>query len=67
MKNSSNVRRGRIPLEAQRNGLFVVDFGWEQMVPVNFVKQDRSFPVYDGRDGSSVGNLKMSDILRKMF
>jgi len=64
MSGRPDLRRGRKPESATTHGNFVVDFGGSNMTPIN---DNILWPVYDARDGSSIGRMRMSDIFRKMF
>jgi len=71
MKNIPRKRDERIPLQSMANGDFVIDIGGSSMItPPQFrdsgVKNGK-YPVFDARNGISIGELTADAILRKIL
>lgn len=74
----NDLRKGRIPERATTHGDFVMDIGGQiDCVTANdllgvqdnlrLFKSNKLFPVFDAKNGSSIGNMTARDFLRKML
>ena len=80
--NRKDLREGRIPIRASENGDFVIDvdqlFGASNgMLTANDLidvvhsgkvyNNPRTYPVFDAKNGQSIGRMNINTFMKKMF
>jgi hypothetical protein len=74
-KNRQDLRDGRIPVSATLNGEFVIDVlgASDGMLTINDMQdrmpynRNRLYPVYDARNGSSIGRMSATAFVAKFI